>query len=375
MYNILTLNKISELGLDKFSDRYLYGDDIAAPDAVMVRSASMHDMELAPETVAVARCGAGTNNIPSDKFAKSGVVVFNTPGANANSVKELVICAMLLASRKIIPGIEWCVDLKCGCGETGVSKAVEKGKSAFVGPELKGKTLGIVGLGAIGRLVGEAAAALGMSVIGYDPFTTGGNGTQIKIVGGIDEVFAESDYISLHAPGTAQTKNMINKDTLKLMKDGVRIINFARGDLVNSADILEALKSGKAAAYATDFPTEEQLGVDGVIAIPHLGASTPESEDNCAAMAADELMLYLETGAIKNSVNFQEAPLSDDFAERTCVFSSSGAAAAVKSILGETVFSAEQNGIVYTVADKAADKAALEAVDGVIRVRLLSKSS
>ncbi len=373
MYNILTLNKISEYGLQKFNDKYTYGDSVAAPDAIMVRSAAMHDMELAPETAAIARCGAGTNNIPVDECAKKGVVVFNTPGANANGVKELVICAMLLASRKIVSGIEWCCDLKGKCKGAEVSKTVEKGKGAFVGPEIKGKTLGLVGLGAIGRLVADAAAALGMTVIGYDPFPVKGVSDVVRIVDSLDEIFTQADYISLHAPGTAQTKNMINKDTLAKMKNGVRIINFARGDLVNSDDILEALNSGKAAAYATDFPTEEQLGVDGVIPMPHLGASTPESEDNCAIMAAEELMLYLETGAIKNSVNFPEAPLPGDFKNRTCVFSTADAVEAVKSVLGDTVFSAEKNGIAYTVADKAADKAALEAIDGVIRVRVLGK--
>ncbi len=369
MFNIQTLNKISRYGLDKFdASKYTYGDDFSSPDAIMVRSAAMHDMTFAPETLAIARCGAGTNNIPTDACAKQGIVVFNTPGANANGVKELVICALLLASRRIVPGIDWCKGLK-GQG-AGVSKAVEKGKGAFVGPEIKGKTLGIVGLGAIGRLVADAAIALGMSVIGYDPFPVKGVNEAVKVVTDVAEIFAAADYITLHAPGTADTKNMINTQSIATMKDGVRIVNFARGDLVNSSDILAALASGKVAAYATDFPTDEQLGADGVIAVPHLGASTPESEDNCAIMAADQIMLYLETGAIKNSVNLPNAALSADFAARTCVFHTADALDAVKAALGDTAFSAERNGIYYTVADKAAD---VSAISGVIKARVISK--
>lgn len=370
MFEILTLNKISKYGLEKFdSSKYAYADDFTAPDAVMVRSASMHETVLDEKTVAIARCGAGTNNIPVDACAEKGVVVFNTPGANANGVKELVLCAMLLASRKVVAGMDWCKTLKGQGAE--VSKAVEKGKGAFVGPEIKGKTLGVVGLGAIGRLVAEAAVLLGMDVIGYDPFPVKGVCDKVQIVTELAPVFENSDYISLHAPATPATKGMINKDSIATMKDAVRILNFARGDLVNSDDILAALESGKVAAYATDFPTDDQLCAEGVIAMPHLGASTPESEDNCAVMAADELIAYLETGAIKNSVNFPNAELSADFAKRTCVLHKADAADAVAAVLGDVTFAGAKKDWGYTVADKEADVEALKAIDGVVRVRVI----
>jgi len=369
MYNILTLNKISPIGLDRFdAAKYAYGDSVPAPDAVMVRSASMHETVLDPATAAIARCGAGTNNIPADACAEQGVVVFNTPGANANGVAELVVCALLLSSRKVVAGIEWCNTLK---GQGDVGKAVEKGKAAFTGPEIKGKTLGIVGLGAIGRLVAEKAVALGMDVVGCDIFPVKGLPDAVRVLGSPAEVFAAADYITLHAPATAETKGMVNSETIALMKDGARVINMARGDLVASGDILCALKSGKLSAYVTDFPTDEQLGEDGVIAMPHLGASTPESEDNCAVMAVEQLMLYLETGAIKNAVNFPNAELPADFTARTCVLHKEGAAEAVKAALGDVVFSGARNGFGYTVADKAADIAALSAIDGVVRVRVI----
>ena len=372
MLEILTLNKISKYGLEKLdSAKYVSGDAFAAPDAIMVRSAAMHEMKLDEKTVAVARCGAGTNNIPVDACAAQGVVVFNTPGANANGVKELVLCAMLLASRKIVPGIEWCKTLK-GQGDA-VGKAVEKGKGAFVGPEIKGKTLGIIGMGAIGRLVADAAVSLGMQVIGYDPFPVKGVNEAVQVVSALEPVFANSDYITLHAPATAETKGMINKTSIASMKDGVRILNFARGDLVQTDDILAALADGKVAAYATDFPADAMLGAEGVIAMPHLGASTPESEDNCAIMAAEELTAYLETGAIRNSVNFPNAPLSADFETRTCVLHTEAAADAVAAALGDVAFAGSQKGYGYTVADKAADEAALAAIDGVVRVRVLKK--
>ena len=364
---ILTLNKISPVGLEKFTADYTYGDDLQQPDAIMVRSAAMHDMELDAATLAVARCGAGTNNIPSDVYAKKGVVVFNTPGANANGVKELVICALLLASRKIVAGAKWCEGLK-GQGDA-VPKAVEKGKSAFVGPEIKGKTLGVVGLGAIGRLVADAAKALGMDIVAYDPYFKGES--EHKIVTELDEIFKAGDYITLHVPATAETKGLINADSIAKMKDGVRIVNFARGELVNSDDLIAALKSGKVAAYATDFANDALLCEEGVIALPHLGASTPESEDNCAVMAAEQLMDYIECGIIRNSVNLPIAPLGKDFDARTCVICTAEAAGKVKELLGETVFDGERNGMAYIVADIKADTDKIAAVDGVVRVRSL----
>ncbi len=304
MFNIKTLNKISNVGLDKFDTaKYAYGDDIENPDAIMVRSASMHDMEMPKSLLAIARAGAGVNNIPVDDCAQQGIVVFNTPGANANAVKELVICGLLLSSRKVTKAIDWCKTIKDEGDNVG--KTVEKGKSAFAGPEIKGKTLGVIGLGAIGRLVAEAAVDLGMEVIGYDPFLPAD--TQLKagitLNNNLDEIFPAADYITLHVPLTPDTKGLICADTIASMKNTVRILNFARGDLANSADIVDALENGKMAAYVTDFPSADVIGVDGVIAIPHLGASTPESEENCASMGALQLIDFLENGNIKNSVN------------------------------------------------------------------------
>lgn len=307
MYSILTLNKISQKGLSRLpKEKFVCSDNAENPDAVMVRSASMHDTEFSSNLLAIARAGAGVNNIPVDKCSENGICVFNTPGANANAVKELVICGLFLASRKISAGAQWCLSLKGNGAE--VSKKVEKGKSAFAGPEILGKTLGIIGLGAIGILVANAAKALGMEVIGYDPFLS--DNTKARLSEGIktttepDDIFAESDYITLHAPLNDSTRGVVNAENLAKAKDGVRILNFARGELVAENDIIEALSSGKAAAYVTDFPTDSQLGVDGVTAIPHLGASTPEAEENCAVMAAEQLADYLSNGNVTNSVNF-----------------------------------------------------------------------
>lgn len=304
MYNIKTLNKISHVGLDKFDrTKYVCGDEIENPDAIMVRSASMHDMEMPKSLLAIARAGAGVNNIPVDSCAQQGIVVFNTPGANANAVKELVICGLLLSSRKVTKAMEWCKTIKDEGDNVG--KVVEKGKSAFAGPEIKGKTLAVIGLGAIGRLVAEAAVDLGMKVIGYDPFLPAGAELKagITVNNNLGEIFPIADYITLHVPLTPDTKGMINAETIASMKNTVRILNFARGDLANSADVIEALENGRMAAYVTDFPSADVIGVDGVIAIPHLGASTPESEENCASMGALQLIDFLENGNIKNSVN------------------------------------------------------------------------
>lgn len=304
MFNIKTLNKISNVGLSKFDTaKYTYADDIENPDAIMVRSASMHDMEMPESLLAIARAGAGVNNIPVADCAEKGIVVFNTPGANANAVKELVICGLLLSSRKVTKAIDWCKTIKDEGDNVG--KVVEKGKSAFAGPEIKGKTLAVIGLGAIGRLVAEAAVDLGMNVIGYDPFLP--ENAQLKagitVNNNLDEIYPVADYITLHVPLTPETKGLICADTIAAMKDTVRILNFARGDLAVSADIVDALDNGKMAAYVTDFPSADVIDVDGVIAIPHLGASTPESEENCASMGALQIIDFLENGNIKNSVN------------------------------------------------------------------------
>ncbi|MDD7332151.1 phosphoglycerate dehydrogenase [Eubacterium sp.] len=304
MYNIKLLNKISNVGLKKYNtSKYVYGDDVQNPDAVMVRSASMNDMQMPESLLAIARAGAGTNNIPVSDCADKGIVVFNTPGANANAVKELVILGLLLSSRKVTKAVDWCKTIK-GEGDN-VGKTVEKGKSAFAGPEIKGKTLGVIGLGAIGRLVAEAAVDLGMSVIGYDPYLPENAELKpgITVNNNLDEIFPVADYITVHVPLTPDTKHMINAESIAKMKNTVRIMNFARGDLADSDAVINALDEGEMACYVTDFPDAKLIGVDGVIAIPHLGASTPESEENCAEMAAQELIDYLEDGNIKNSVN------------------------------------------------------------------------
>ncbi len=306
MKNIQLLNSISDVGLEVFDKAaYNLGTDVENPAGILVRSAVMHDMQFPASLCAIARAGAGVNNIPLERCAEEGIVVFNTPGANANGVKELALLALLLASRKVVAGIEWAKALK---GDPELSKKVEKGKSQFVGPEVKGKTLGVIGLGAIGGMVANAGDSLGMNVIGCDPFLSVKAAWSLKnsvhSAADYDEIYANSDYITYHIPALPTTKGIINKENIAKMKDGVRIINLSRGDLANVADVAEALKSGKIASYVTDFPAEELLGLEGAVCIPHLGASTPESEDNCAKMAAEELIDFLENGNITNSVNF-----------------------------------------------------------------------
>ena len=319
MFNILTLNKISSIGTSRLGENYTYGDDVQNPDAVLVRSASMHEMEFDSNLLAIARAGAGTNNIPKDKCSEQGIVVFNTPGANANAVKELVIAGMLLSSRKITEGIDWAKTLK-GNGDA-VGKMVEKGKSQFVGPELKGKTLGVIGLGAIGILVANCAVALGMSVVGFDPFMSVPNALRldpaVKLMKSNEEVMVNCDYLTIHVPLTPDTKDLVDADMIAKMRDGVRILNFSRDGLVNSTAVLEALKSGKVAKYVTDFGTDDILGEENVICMPHLGASTPESEENCAVMACDQVMEYLENGNIINSVNYPAISLARTNADDT----------------------------------------------------------
>ena len=321
MFNILTLNKIAAIGTDRLGANYTISDACDTPDAVLVRSASMHDMTLPESLLAIARAGAGTNNIPVDKCAEEGIVVFNTPGANANAVKELVIAGLFLASRDVIGGIEWAKTLKGNGAEVG--KMVEKGKSQFVGPEIMGKKLGVIGLGAIGILVANAAKSLGMEVYGYDPYISVDAAWKLKNsinhANSVEEIYKECDYITIHVPLNASTKETINKDTIAMMKDGVRILNYSRDGLVNSADMLEALKSGKVAKYVTDFATDDLLCETNVVAMPHLGASTPESEDNCAVMAADQVKDYLENGNIKNSVNFPAVSMARSADTRICV--------------------------------------------------------
>ncbi len=318
---IQLMNKIAKVGTDIFDrDIYEVGDSLENADAIMVRSAALHETAFSENTKAIARCGAGVNNIPVDRCAKEGIVVFNTPGANANGVKELAVCALLLAARNVVGGIEWARTLE---GTEGVAKAVEAGKSKFAGGELRGKTLGVIGLGAIGGMVANAAKKLDMKVMGCDPYLSVDAAWNIcscvKKVASYDEIYKNADYITLHVPATPATKNMINKDTIAMMKDGVKIINLSRADLVCAADIKEALASGKVSSYVTDFPTDDTVGVSGIVAIPHLGASTAESEDNCAVMAANQLVDFLENGNIKNSVNFPVVSAPRTAEKRICV--------------------------------------------------------
>lgn len=385
MYQIKTLNKISNVGLSKFDkEKYVYGDNVENPDAIMVRSASMHEMEMPKSLLAIARAGAGVNNIPVADCAKQGIVVFNTPGANANAVKELVICGMLLSSRKVTRAIDWCKTIKDEGDNVG--KTVEKGKSAFAGPEIKGKTLAVIGLGAIGRLVANAAVDLGMNVIGYDPFLADASVLKagVTVNNNLDEVFPQADYITVHVPLTPDTKEMICAENIAKMKDTVRVLNFARGDLANSQDIIAALEDGKMAAYVTDFPNAELIGVDGVIAIPHLGASTPESEENCASMGALELIDYLENGNIKNSVNMPAVSMARTGVSRITVIhiNQPNMIATITDTIskdGVNIASFEDKNrgeIAYSIIDADSEISAavisdIEKIDGVIRVRVI----
>ena len=383
--NICTLNKIAACGTDRLAG-YTITDDMANAAGVMVRSAAMHDMDLPDTLLGIARAGAGVNNIPIDKCSEQGIVVFNTPGANANAVKELVLAGLFLASRKVVDGIAWAQTLK-GEGDA-VGKLVEKGKSAYAGPELLGKKLGVIGLGAIGVLVANAAVALGMDVYGYDPYLSVDAAWKlsrhIHHANTLDEIYAECDYITIHVPLVADTKGMLGEAAFAAMKDGVRILNFSRAGLVDSDAMLAALENGKVAAYVVDFPTDEMLGVQGVVAIPHLGASTPESEDNCAVMAANQLKAYLEDGNIINSVNFPDVnvPRAGDL--RICVLHQNipNMLAQISSLVSacdvniESMTNKSRKDLAYTVldvvgavADDVPEKIA--AIDGIIRVRVL----
>lgn len=388
MYNIQTLNKISKYGTDNFDTaKYTVADEVANPDAIMVRSAAMHDMEFGSNLLAIARAGAGVNNIPVDKCAEQGICVFNTPGANANAVKELVIAGLLLTSRKIPDAMIWAQTLKGNGAEVG--KMVEKGKSQFAGPEIMGKTLGVIGLGAIGVLVANAAIALGMKVVGYDPFLSVKAALSldpsVKTVLDVKDLYAAADYVTIHVPFNADTKGTINADAIAAMKDGVRVLNFARGELVDNSAILSALESGKVAAYITDFPSDEVLGAKGVIAVPHLGASTPESEDNCAKMAALELIDYIENGNIKNSVNYPDASMNAA-GTKICVMHKNVPAviSALTTALGDAglnidnMLNKSKKDYAYTLLDVAGNVsddvvAKLSAVDTVIKVRVIKK--
>ena len=305
MYKIKKLNKISDIGLKEFTENYSFVEELNEADAVLVRSADMKTLEFGDNLLAVARAGAGVNNIPLDKCAEQGIVVFNTPGANANAVKELVIAGMLLAARDVVGGIGW---VQANKGAEGLSKLVEKEKSNFAGNEIEGKKLGVIGLGAIGVLVANAAKRLGMEVYGCDPYISVEHAWSLSRdvvhVKTVEEIYKTCDYITVHVPLMDATRHMIDADSLKIMKDGVVLLNFSRDALVKDEDIEKSLKEGKVRKYVTDFPNEKSANMEGVIAIPHLGASTEESEDNCAVMAVKEITDYLENGSIKNSVNY-----------------------------------------------------------------------
>lgn len=383
MYNILTLNKIAACGLDRLGDNYSITDDMNADvDGIILRSFKMHDMELPSSLKAVARAGAGVNNIPIDKCSEKGIVVFNTPGANANGVKEIVIAGMLLASRDLIGGNTWANSLT---GDD-VSKQVEKGKSNFAGCEIKGKTLGVIGLGAIGILVANAAIHLGMDVIGYDPFLSVNNALKldrhVKCVNDIKEVFSAANYLTIHVPLLDSTRNTVNAETIELLPDGAVILNFARGGLVDNDAVKAALASGKVKKYVVDFPDNETINYPGIIAIPHLGASTEESEDNCAMMAADEIKEYLETGDIVNSVNFPNCALPMTSVGRVTVIHKNAPSLIAKftDILSTVniadMINKSKGNYAYTIINtdgeitkEMAD--ALKAVDGVIGVRVI----
>ena len=379
MYNVLTLNKIAAVGTSRLGEGYSYGDDVQNPDAILVRSAAMHDMEFGENLLAIARAGAGTNNIPKDKCTEQGIVVFNTPGANANAVKELVLTGLLLSSRKVVEGIEWAKTLK-GNGDA-VGKMVEKGKSQFVGPEITGKTLGVIGLGAIGILVANAAVALGMKVVGFDPFMSVPNALKlnprVKLLKSNEEVMTSCDYLTIHVPLTPDTKDLVDADMIAKMKDGVRILNYSRDGLVNTDAVLEALKSGKVAKYVTDFGNDKVLCEENVIVLPHLGASTPESEDNCAVMACDQVKEYIENGNIINSVNLPAVSLPRTAgAQRICVIHKNDEELS-KAILGKAgsvaaMVTKARGDYAYTIIDaNGADVDAIKALDGVVRVRSL----
>ncbi len=387
MYRIQTVNKISSEGLAQLdSSRFQISEDPTHADGILVRSAKLHEMEF-PETLrAIARAGAGTNNIPIDRCSEEGIVVFNTPGANANAVKELVLCSMLLSSRDVLGGANW-VQEEAKTSQD-LPAAVEAGKSSFAGPELGGKTIGILGLGAIGVLVANACYRLGMEVLGYDPYLSVQAALQldrhIKVVSNLEDLYKSSDYITIHVPYLPATKDFINKEAISKMKGDVRLINLARGELVNNQDVIEALNAGRVARYVTDFPTPELVACKNVVPLPHLGASTPDSELNCAIMAAKELKDYLVDGNIKNSVNLPDVSMERTGLSRLCVIHKNKPAmlGQMTNILAEGKINVEnmmnksKGDYAYTLLDvgsKVDDALSnqLRSIEGVIRVRLL----
>lgn len=387
-YEIKLMNKIASVGTDRLDPaQFVCSDNTEHPEGILVRSADLLNMAFNDELLCIGRAGIGVNNIPIDRCSEAGIAVFNTPGANANAVKELAVCALLLASRKISDGIAWTKTL---AGTEGVAKAVEKGKSQFVGPELKGKTLGVIGLGAIGANIANIAYRLGMDVYGCDPYLTVESAWTINRlihrVNSRKEIYENCDYITLHVPLTQETKHMINAESIAQMKDGVRIINLARGELVNDEDMAVALESGKVAAYVTDFPNEKTLTMKNTICIPHLGASTPESEDNCAVMAAEEIQNYILHGTIVNSVNLPNIDIPQEDQYRLCVIHKNipNMLGLISTSLAESGFNIEhmtnrsKKDYAVTILDtdeKPSDEVIqkIRAVPGILRVRMIEK--
>lgn len=383
---IKTMNKISEKGLALFDERYHVGDDVENEDAILVRSAKLHDYKMDENLKAIARAGAGVNNIPVKECADQGIVVFNTPGANANAVKELVLCSLFLSSRRVVEGIEWTKTLD---NNDEFGKAVEKGKKQFVGPEIEGKTLGVIGLGAIGVSVANAAVKLGMNVIGYDPYISVNAAWKlskwVKKAATIDEIFKESDYITVHVPANDSTKNMIDAKAIAEMKPGVRVLNFARGPLVNKDDMIDAVKKGKVARYITDFGDYDYAHTENIIVMPHLGASTPESEENCATMAVQEVRDFLENGNIQNSVNFPTVVEPRTTTYRLCIIHKNipnmlakFAGAIAKADMNiENMVNKARGDYAYTIIDTndlSEDiTKTIEQQEGVIKARIIAK--
>ena len=383
MYNVKLYNKISKVGLDDLDPaKYTCSEDFTDYDAILVRSAKLHDVQFSKDLKCIARAGAGVNNIPLDRCAEEGIVVFNTPGANANAVKELVVCALLLASRKVVQGANW---VKSLAGTPDIGPAAEKGKATYAGPEIAGKKLGIIGLGAIGVKVANAAVGLDMEVWGYDPFLSVDGALalsrSVKHVTELDQIFANCDYITIHVPLNADTRNTISAEAIEKMKDGVRVINLARGELVDTKAMAAALESGKVAAYVSDFASDEILAQENAVTLPHLGASTPESEDNCAKMAVKEIRDFLETGTIRNSVNFPNLKVPYEGGYRICMIHKNipnmiaSITSAVKSNI-ENMGNRSKGDYAYTIVDVAeqpteAILAALRTIDGMISVRTI----
>ena len=386
MYTIKTLNAISPVGLAKLpASQFEIHNNVDDPHGILVRSADMHDMPLPDTLLAIARAGAGTNNIPIDECTEKGIVVFNTPGANANAVAELVVGALVSGSRNMVDAVNWAQSLK---GSAAIAKDVEKGKKQFVGPELRGKTLGVIGLGAIGARVANAAVALGMEVLGYDPYISidaaWSLSRSVKHCVSLGDMLPQCDYLTIHVPYLPSTRYTINAQTLNMCKDGVRVLNFARGELVDNAALLEALNNGKVAQYCCDFPAEELLGVRGVVCTPHLGASTPESETNCAVMAANELADYLKNGNITHSVNLPDVSQPRMGGKRICIIhkNAPGAIADITSVLTashlniENMVNKGKKDVAYTLLDVTGSlptdlAAQLAALPAAIRVRVL----